>query len=137
MYFINEFNGAYNEEINDFIIDIYVGEYGYEKHRANLKQHDNNIYRKCGGNLWFAADEDNNIVGTIAVFKHSDEEMELKRFYVRKDFRGTGISKELYKKAIEACKKESIKKISLGTFEKFENAIHFYTKRRIQRNSIS
>ena len=131
MYSINEFNGAYNKEINDFIIDIYVNEYGFEEHRANLEKHDNNIYRECGGNLWFATDKNNNIVGTIAVFKHNDEEMELKRFYVRKDCRGTSVSKELYQKVIDTCKKESIKKISLGTFEKFENAIHFYTKRRI------
>lgn len=131
MYYIKEFESAYNKQVNDFVIEIYVGEYGYEEHRANLEKHDNEMYEKSGGNLWIAIDENNEILGTIAIFKHSEEEMELKRFYVRKDCRGTGLSKELYQKAIETCEKQSIKRISLGTFENFEKAIHFYTKRRI------
>lgn len=131
MYQINEFKKAYNKKINDFVIGIYVDEFGFEEHRANLEMHDNNIYKKSGGKLWFATDKDDNIIGTIAIYKHNENEMELKRFYIREDFRGTGLSKELYKKAIDTCKKNSIKKIFLGTFDRFEKAIHFYINRRI------
>lgn len=128
---IEEYDEKHSEEVNEFIIGIYVDEYGFEEHRVNLKKHNNSIYKQSGGNLWVAIDEKNEIIGTIAILKHSEEEMELKRFYVRKDWRGTGLSKELYQKAIDTCKKQLIKKISLGTFEKFEKAIHFYIKRRI------
>lgn len=128
MYKINEFKEVYNKEINDFVISIYVDEYGFEEHRANLEKHDNNIYQQSGGKLWYATDEQNNIIGTIAIYKHNDKEMELKRFYVKKECRGTGLSKELYKIAIDTCISNSINKVSLGTFDKFEKAIHFYTK---------
>ena len=60
--------------------------------------------------------------------------MELKRLYVRKDYRGTGLSKVLYEQAINLCKERSFQKIFLGTYDKLEQAIRFYLKRRIYRN---
>lgn len=131
MYEVREFVESYSNKINEFVIGIYVDEFGYEEHRANLQKHDNSIYKKSGGQLWLVTDKEDNIIGTIPLFKHNNEEMELKRFYVRKDYRGTGLSKFLYNVAIDMCKKSSIKKVSLGTFDKFESAIHFYEKRRI------
>lgn len=38
------------------------------------------IQNESGGKLWFATDINNDIVGTIAIYKHNDEEMKLKRF---------------------------------------------------------
>lgn len=131
MYEVRGFVESYSNKINEFVIGIYVDEFGYEEYRANLQKHDNNIYKKSGGQLWFVTDKEDNIIGTIALFKHNNEEMELKRFYVRKDYRGTGLSKFLYNVAIDMCKENSIKKVSLGTFDKLESAIHFYKKRRI------
>ena len=134
MFVIKEYEEKYNKRINDFVISIYVDEYGFEEHRLGIEKEDNSIYVKQGGNFWIAVDENDNIIGTIAIYKHNEEDIELKRLYVRKDYRGRGLSKALYEKAINSCKENKFKKIFLGTYDRLETAIHFYLKRRIQRN---
>ena len=73
-------------------------------------------------------EEQNNIIGTILIFKHDNEYMEIKKFYVRKEYRGKHIGYELYKKAIDFCKEQGVKKIIIGTYNKLESAIKFYIK---------
>lgn len=131
MYQIKEFEDRYNKKVNDFVISIYVDEYGFEEHKSVIEQEDNGLYSQKGGNFWIAINEEDEIVGTIAVYKHSDSDIEIKRLYVREDYRGKGLSKALYEKVMELCKKKSFKKIFLGTYDRLETAIHFYLKRRI------
>lgn len=131
MYQIKEYNYEYNKKINDFIVDIYVEEFGFEEHRQYVQNENNNIYPKSGGNLWIATDENDDIIGTIAILQHNDSDMELKKFYIKQEYRGKGLSIELYQKAIEMCREKNIKKVFLGTFDKLEKAIYFYLKKRI------
>lgn len=129
MYIIKEFEDRYNDEVNNFIISVFVEEYGFEQFRKGLQEQNNNEYINKGGNLWIALNEDDEIVGTIALKKHNDAEAELKKLYVRKDYRGTGLSKELYSKVMEKSKINDYNRIFLGTYDKLESAIHFYLKR--------
>lgn len=129
MYIIKEFEDRYNDEVNNFIISVFVEEYGFEQFRKGLQEQNNNEYINKGGNLWIALNEDDEIVGTIALKKHNDAEAELKKLYVRKDYRGTGLSKELYSKVMEESKINDYNRIFLGTYDKLESAIHFYLKR--------
>lgn len=128
---IRSYEESYNKAINDFIISIYVEEFGFEEHREEIEKYNNEIYKKSNGELWIALNEKNEIVGTIALLKHSDDNVELKKFYVRKDYRGQGVSKALYEKAMDMCKESGFKRIFLGTYERLETAIQFYIKRRI------
>lgn len=129
MYTIIEYDDKYNEKINDFVISIYVEEYGFEQSRQIIKNHDNSIYSKSGGNFWIALDESKNIIGTIAVYKHDEINIEMKRLYVRKDYRGKGLSKLLHDKTIQYCKNNNFKRIFLWTYDKLETAINFYIKK--------
>lgn len=129
MYRIEEYKKEYNKKINDFVISIYIDEYGFEEYRDRIEKDDNSMYLKRGGNLWIAFDKNNEIIGTIAIYKCDKETAELKRLYVRKDYRGKGLSKELYEKAIKHCKENEFKKIFLGTYDKLERAIKFYLKK--------
>lgn len=129
MYRILEYKDKYNKKINDFVISIYVEEHGFEEHRTIIKDDDNSIYSRSGGELWIALDENDDIIGTIAVYKHDKKNIELKRLYVRKDYRGKGVSKELYEKAMTYCKKNKFERIFLGTYDRLETAIYFYLKR--------
>lgn len=127
---IKTYDEVYNLDINNFIISIYVDEFGYEESRKELQNQDNNIYPKSGGNLWIAFNKKNEIIGTIALLKHSNHDIELKKFYVRNDYRGKSISKELYSTALDFCKINSFKRIVLGTYENLTTAVHFYLNRR-------
>lgn len=134
MFIIKEFDEKYNKKINDFIISIYVEEFGFEQHRKELEENDNSVYVKNGGEVLFAIDENDNIIGTIALVKHNNQNVELKKFYVRSDYRGKGLSKELYQKALTICRNNGFQRIFLCTYDKLETAINFYLKRRLQRN---
>ena len=129
MYIIKEFDDRYNERVNDFIISVFVEEYGFEKFRKGLEQENNQEYIDNGGNLWIAIDEKDDVIGTIALKKHNNNEAEIKKLYVRNDYRGTGLSKELYSKVMETTKNRRFKRVFLGTYDKLERAINFYQRR--------
>lgn len=129
MYTIKEFDCRYNERVNNFIISVFVEEYGFEKFRECLEQENNQEYIENGGNLWIAIDEKDDIIGTIALKKHNNKEAEIKKLYVRNDYRGTGLSKELYAKVMETTKNDHLKRIFLGTYDKLDRAINFYQRR--------
>lgn len=128
MYYIKEFEEKYNNLVNDFIISIYVEEFGHETSRKELNNQDNSIFINKNGNLWIAFNNKDEIIGTIAVINHSDNNIELKKFYVRQDYRGKGVSKKLYNTALDFCKKKSFNRIFLWTYEKLDKAISFYLK---------
>ncbi len=129
MYKIKEFENRYNEEVNNFIISVFVEEYGFEECRKELEEQNNNEYIQNGGGLWIAVDEDDNVIGTIGLKKHNEKEVELKKLYVRKDYRSKGLSKELYNIMLEKSKHDKFDRIFLGTYDKLETAINFYLKR--------
>lgn len=129
MYTIKEFDKKYNKQVNEFIISIFVDEYGFEECRKELEEQDNYTYIKNGGNFWIAVNENDDVVGTMALRKHSDDEMELKKLYVRSDYRGKGLSKELYGKVMDVSKEKKVQRIFLGTYNKLETAVNFYKKR--------
>lgn len=129
MYKIKKFEDRYNEEVNKFIISVFVDEYGFEEYKNELNKQNNEEYIENGGNFWVAFDDDDNIIGTVALVKHSQSEAELKKLYVRSDYRGRGLSKELYSKVLEESKKEEYRRIFLGTYDKLDTAITFYLKR--------
>lgn len=129
MYVIKEFEDKYNEKVNQFIISIFVEEFGFEKARDELEKQNNYEYIENGGGFWIALDEEENIIGTIALRKHSNKEGEIKKLYVREDYRGKGVSMELYNKAKENSANSNFNRIFLGTNDKLERAINFYLKR--------
>lgn len=129
MYKIKKFENRYNEEVNNFIISVFVDEFGFEECRKELEEQDNYEYIQNGGGLWIALDDEDNIIGTIGLKKHNDNDAELKKLYVRKDYRGKGVSKELYNIMLEESKKDNFNRIFLGTYDKLETAINFYLKR--------
>ena len=126
---IKEFDNRYNNEVNDFIISIFVDEYDFVKYREVLSSVNNINYEKSGGRMWLATNEYDEVIGTIALMKKDEDNAELKSFYVSKEYRGNGISKELFKKVMNYSKELGLKRIFLGTYERMETAIHFYKRR--------
>ena len=128
MYAIKEFNKDYNKKVNDFIISIYVDEFGFEQSRNVLNCYNNDIFNDSSGKLWMALNDKDEIVGTIAVFKHDSSNAELKKFYVRNDYRGSAVSKALYNTLLDFCVCNNFTKLSLWTYDNLLAAINFSTK---------
>ena len=78
---IKEFDNRYNNEVNNFIISIFVDEYDFVKYRDVLSSVDNVNYEKSGGRMWLAINDYDEVIGTIALMKKDEDNAELKSFY--------------------------------------------------------
>lgn len=81
----------------------------------------------------FFAILDGNPIGMMTIFREDKEKTKHKAnlvgVYVKKEYRGKGVSAKLLEKTISWCKsKEDIKKIQLGVNTKNIPAIRFYQK---------
>lgn len=126
MYVIQKYKENYKNQLVEFITDILVEEFGFEEFRERLKNEEF-VDNKNRFN-WIALNEVNEIIGTITLERKDNLEAFLKKFYVKKEYRGTGVAKELYNYFINFAKDEQYKKIVLGTYENLNRAISFYTK---------
>lgn len=85
------------------------------------------IYGEPEGKILLAKVEE-KFAGCIAFHKLKDESCELKRLFVRKNFRGLSIGKILMKKAIEEAKNSGYKEIYLDTLSTLKSACKLYEK---------
>lgn len=80
-----------------------------------------------GGGILFAKIK-NEIVGTVALMKHTDDTIELTKMGVYEHARDKGIGKVLLQAAIEKARQMGFSKLILYSNRKLENAIHLYRK---------
>ena len=84
-------------------------------------------YFAKNGYFWIAEDN-NKVVGIIAITPINDKTGEIKRFYVRKKFRRQGIGKQLLNVCLEYAQKQGFQKIILWTDIRYKEAQAFYLK---------
>ncbi len=126
---IIEYKKEFDIDVKKFIECIYVGEYNMDVGIDVIQNEDIYAdYLENGGNFWIALDENNNVIGTIAGKVIDNETIELKRMYVRKECRGYGIAQELLNNLEKFAADNGFKYLILGTYERMERAIGFYTK---------
>ena len=80
-----------------------------------------------GGTVLFAT-EGNEIIGTVALKKHSESIVELTKMGVYEHARNRGAGKILIQAAIDKAKDMGFTKVILYSNRKLENAIHLYRK---------
>ena len=109
---------------------VYAKEYGYDqtfeayvaKGLAEFIQ----SFSPDNDGFWLAEVND-QIIGSIAIEKHSEKKAQLHWFFVHPDYRGFGLGKELMSEAIQFCKKCKYRTIFLWTTSELEVASHLYT----------
>ena len=78
---------------------------------------------------WVAADEENEVAGGVGIapFGEGTDICELQKLYVKPEFQGRGLAKELMKTALNFAKKHYTY-CYLETMEKLETANRLYTQ---------
>jgi GNAT superfamily N-acetyltransferase len=71
---------------------------------------------------------DGTPAGCIAYFSHGNDVCEVKRMYVRPEFRGIQLGEKLTQSLIETARARGYQKIILNTFHKLEAAQNLYAK---------
>lgn len=84
-------------------------------------------YRLPDGRLYIVKVE-NEVAGCIGLRKIDSENCEIKRLYVRPEFRGQKIANKLVEMIINDAKKIGYKNMLLDTLPFLEGAIHLYKK---------
>lgn len=71
--------------------------------------------------------ENEHIVGCVALRELKNESCEMKRLYVKPEFRGKGFGRILAKKIIQDAKEIGYKKMFLDTLDTMQAAVKLYT----------
>jgi putative acetyltransferase len=95
---------------------------GFDKELAELP----GKYAPPSGRLFLAIDED-QMAGCVALRKIEADVCEMKRLYVRPEFRGTGLGRSLAEQIIEAAREIGYRHMLLDTLPgKMDRAIAMY-----------
>ena len=83
-------------------------------------------YIATGNMFWIAIDDNDRVIGTIGIKIISENEMWLKRLYVKSIMKRQGIGKKLYIKAEEFAKQKGINTIYTRFSADYVEAQRFY-----------
>ena len=124
----NKNSQYYNDiMINDIINDISLKDFNRQpKYREDILHIEENIMKN--GRMWIALNEENKVVGFIALLINDKKIAYAKRFFIIHEYRGTGLSTELLDEVIEYANSKGIKKIYFGCLKERTSAINFYNK---------
>ena len=126
----------YNKEIRELFTEyadlVIAGdksfiEYLKMQHFDQEIEHLEEKYGYPNGRLYIAF-YDGNLAGCIGLKELHNEVCEMKRLYVKPEFRGKHIGYSLAKKVIDDAKNIGYKSIVLDTFPFFKSAIEMYKK---------
>lgn len=126
----------YKDEIKSLFTEYteYLVENDVEfKKYLEIQKYDNEIenpedkYGMPWGRLYIAFYE-NQVAGCIALRKLNETECEMKRLYVKPEFRNKGIAKMLVKKVISDSKEIGYSSMLLDTLPFLQTAIKMYKK---------
>ena len=118
------------EEVKSLIIE-YTQSLNRDLSFQSFKQELSDLSLKYGhdqGELLCALNAENEVIGCVAYHKHSDERCEMKRLFVKPDYRKEHAGDALVNAIIEHARLAGFKEMVLDTIEPFKAAIHLYHK---------
>ncbi len=106
-------------------IDIDLTFQGFDKELNIIKKQ----YAKPEGGLILIIErETNTSIGCVGVRKFEENVAEIKRMYIKPDYRGRGLADKLMMQAIELCRELYYRKALLDTLDTMKPAIALYQK---------
>lgn len=137
---IERYKDNYRQDMIDMILSIQNDEnhLGFTLEEQPDMDDVNSAFLANGGMFWMAF-EGEELIGTLGLAKKNEEVGVLKKFFVRKDKRGTGIGTTLYKTLLMFAEQVGMSKIILDTPSILTGAHKFYEKngfRRIGREEL-
>lgn len=131
---IIEYNDEYKSSTKEFILGILDGEFGLGSTKRPDLDDIRGFYQKNKGNFWIAL-EGGEVVGSVAIKDYGKGRAYLKRMYVSREQRGTGLAKKLLDTALEHARGAGFREVFLGTGPEMVAANRFYSKSGFKRIS--
>ncbi|WP_445491253.1 GNAT family N-acetyltransferase [Niallia sp. 03133] len=134
-----EYANNYQAQVVDLILQIQQQEYNIQITKEDQPDLSaiKDFYQTGNGNFWVARYND-KIVGTISLLDIGNQEVDLRKMFVDKEYRGKKYKTAalLLNNAIKWAKEKSIKSIYLGTTTQFLAAHRFYEKNGFENISM-
>ena len=118
------------EEIEQLLKD-YLTELGRDLSFQNVAAEFYDLkskYLPPNGRLLCAQTDNGEIVGCVAYHKHNDQRCEMKRLYVKPDFRKNNAGRLLVDEIINLARQDGYSEMVLDTIEPLQSAIRLYKK---------
>ena len=125
---IRTYDGSKKEEVREVVLGVLL-EHGFEYDRlkdSDLKDIEGYYFAK-GGTFFVGLSEDGRVVGTAGVRSLGDGSCEIRRIYLKKEFRNKGYGKQLFLAALDFAEKNFSKAV-LKTDATLKKAIDMYLK---------
>lgn len=125
---IGEYSAAHRHQVIDMVLGIQREEFGLPitiQDQPDLSDISSFFLKR--GNFWVAT-EDGRVVGTIGAFDLGDGNAVLRKMFVKKEYRGKGVSKGLLAELLEWAKRSGFRRVCLGTTPLYLAAHRFYEK---------
>ncbi|PEK21434.1 GNAT family N-acetyltransferase [Bacillus pseudomycoides] len=132
---IQSYESKYQSEVVDLIIHIQQKEYNVpitKEEQPDLQEIEQ-FYQRDNGSFWVAI-HDGKVVGTVALLDIGNQQVALRKMFVKKEFRGKvwNTASMLLQTAISWAKERELEGIYLGTTVQFLAAHRFYEKNGFQ-----
>ena len=130
---IIEYSKEYQGAVQALVDDIQKNEFGRQSKsgRPDLQRIEK-VYQTERGNFWIA-NENGELVGTLALKDMGLDRGELWRFYVKKDMRSKGVGGKLFSTLMDFARDRGYRELFLATHQNQEAANKFYLKHGFKR----
>ena len=129
---IKQYESAYCDQIITLILNIQQNEFQVPVTLAD--QPDlliiDQYYQQRNGDFWVAVNEQNAVVGTIALIDNGETYGTIRKMFVRADYRGKelGIAAKLFDTLEKKAITNNMTALYLGTVERLKASHRFYEK---------
>ena len=125
---VDVYSSEHRQAVIDMVLSIQQGEFGLPisiGDQPDLNDIEGFFLKR--GNFWVAYDS-GSVVGTIGVIDIGRGNAALRKMFVRKEYRGKGVSKELLAQLLKWAAGKGFRNVYLGTTPLFLAAHRFYEK---------
>jgi N-acetylglutamate synthase-like GNAT family acetyltransferase len=136
---IKEYEDSFEQAVIDVILPIQTEEFSIPitiDQQPDLKNV-RSFYCKGKGNFWIALHNE-EVIGTVALIDIGNNEVALRKMFVKKEFRGKefAVAQQLMNIVFDWCTERKVQSIYLGTIEPFKAAQKFYEKNGFENVNV-
>lgn len=124
-----------SKPVASFFREIFA-EMGWSERESDYMDEPHRLFHLPNKGLLLIVKDNGEVVGTAGVIFLNNNEGLMKRFYIKKILRGSGIAGKLLEKLIENARSKGINKLILDVRNTNGRAIRFYEKNGFQMTKV-
>jgi len=122
---IRNYQPSDKRKVKEMVAEVLEGIFNGDPHQFKIL---NEFRTKQNYILYLIAENDGELIGTMALKKINSNTVRLKRMYVKKGHERKGVAQKMLDETIKFAKKNKYKKILLSTYPIMKNANRFHKK---------